>query len=169
MEKKLLPKKITMKMPIAKTLEVTHVKYTPPTLLDNKGHISFLFDRRKLSAPIVLVDRNPKVAQWGIKPTDPIYIDKQLGIGFVKSVSIHEVIERYLQEHYNIPWQPHGHAIAEWAEHKYCRAMHPESDWNKENANVNFIAKSSAGGKLNVNPAVLHTAFRLLSQAKASK
>ena len=105
-EKEKLPPKITLKRPTISNKEsgISNFEYSPPTV-DTDGKISFMFDGDKISSKIRLVDKEKNIGQWS-QNENAVYLDRKIGVGWIRYLSLHEALEGYLQKKYKLPWNP---------------------------------------------------------------
>ena len=170
-EKKKLPAKIALGKRSAKPTwnnkesGITNLEYKPPTI-DHDGEIAFDFEGEKVYSKIRLVDKEKNIGQWSV--TEPtVYLDKKIGIGWIRYLSLHEALESYLQKHYNINWQPFGHLLAEAIEHREFLKRHPESEWKLYDKQVRQVAHMNlTGGKANNIKLDLRRAFQIFTEKK---
>jgi hypothetical protein len=166
LEKKKLPRKISIKRPTMSNNEsgITDLTYVPPA--DSKdGYISFVFDGEQVASRIRLVDKEQNIGQWAVgEPV--VFLDKKIGIGWIKYLSLHETLESYLEKRYGIDWNPYGHLLAEQIEHREFRKTHPESEWKLYDKQVRQVAHMNAGGKIGGSKINLQRAFDILAQRR---
>jgi hypothetical protein len=163
LEKKKLPPRISLKRPTLSNMEsgIENVTYIPPNE-NQDGYIEFTWDGHKLQGAIRLVDKEDAIGQWSTSGRPIVFLDKKLGIGFIKYCAEHELIERFLQTHYNIPWDPFGHLLAEHFEMAEYLKSHPKSEWDQYSTQVRQLSRMNAGGKTGHDKANLEKAFELL-------
>jgi hypothetical protein len=143
---------------------IEKVTYNPPSE-HSDGFIAFTFDGKKLSAAIRMVDKEDAIGQWSVSEPAVIFVDKKIGIGFIKYLCEHELLERHLDKNYGIPWDPYAHSLAEEFEHREFRKSHPESEWHQYSRQVKQVSHMNEGGKVSrkVN---LERAFELLADRR---
>ena len=172
LERKKLPAKISIKhspnVPTFRNKEsgITCLEYKPPTV-DKEGEISFRFCGKPVQSKIRMVDKERNVGQWSV--TDPtVFVDKKIGIGFIRFLSLHEALESYLQKKLGINWQPYGHLLAEAMEHREFLKGHLESEWKLYDKQVRQVAHMNiAGSKMGGARNELKKAFEILAENRA--
>ncbi|MFH1544771.1 MAG: hypothetical protein ABIE23_01590 [archaeon] len=88
----------------------------------NKNSVSFEFDGRKIKDRIVF-KREPHVGEWSRKK-NTVFIDKELERKrSIHAISLHEAIEKYLNERYGLKTQEEAHAIAEKKERTFLKSV----------------------------------------------
>lgn len=169
-KKKKLPAKIALKQickrPTLSNMEsgVTDITYTPPTE-DQDGFLEFKWCGHKISGAIRLVDREDSIAQWSTEGRPVAFVDKKLGAGWIKYCVLHELLERFLQNHYNIPWQRGGHTISEEVERREMLKGHSPQEYAQYDKQVAQISRMNAGAKVG-KKVDLERAFELLAQKR---
>jgi hypothetical protein len=165
LEKKKLPKRISLPSLRNKATGITDLTYIGPTL-EKPGYISFNMLGEPVEAKIQLVDSIDNVAQWGVN-NSVVYLDKKVPMPYQKYLSCHELIEQTLERKYGIPWNPYGHAAAEELEKRLFRQSHPEREWKNYSKFVKTIYEMNrAGGKTGHKKTDLARAFELLAEKR---
>lgn len=122
---------------------ISNITYLPPS--DKEGYIEFNWGGHKLSGSIVLVDKEDNIGQWSPTGKPVVYLDKKLGVGFIKYCAIHELLERFFQNKLNLPWDTVGHNLAEEIERREYSKSH--DDWDLYSKQVRQISRMNMGGK----------------------
>jgi len=166
-EKKKLPPRISIKRPTYGNRDsgISDITYMPPNE-DKEGYIEFKFDGHKISGAIRLVDKEDSIGQWSTSGRPIVFLDKKIGIGWIKYLSLHELLERFLQNRYNIPWQPYGHLISDEIERREFLKSHPKSEWEQYSKQVKQVSRMNQGGKLGSKRANLERAFEVLAEKR---
>ena len=167
LEKKTLPPRISLKRPTLSNMQsgISDVTYVPPNE-NQEGSIQFEWDGHRLSGAIRLVDKEDSIGQWSTSGRPIVFLDKKIGVGWIKYLSMHELLERFLQNYYNIPWDPFGHLISETVERREFLKSHPKSEWDQYSRQVQQVYQMNAGGKTGRNNVNLQRAFEILAEKR---
>jgi hypothetical protein len=91
-------------------------------------------------------------------------LDNKIPLGWQKYTSLHEGLEKYLQQHYGIPWQEGGHVLADEIEKREWLKTRSLQEWNDYDKTVKFFSHLNAGGK--IGGISLKRAFSILSRRR---
>ena len=114
------------------------------------GFISANFDGEEISAKVKLIDANQNVAQWAATGNPTVFVDSGLPSKYVKSCSLHELIESTLSRELGIEFdKDKGHQISEQLEKQaWLQSGHTNKEWAKYSS----ICDNIHSGLVNVTP-----------------
>lgn len=164
-EKKKLPPKISLPNAHNRMSGISAITYVPPAE-GKDGKISFLFDGTQISNTIVVVPKNERVGQFDLLK-NAVYVDDDVAQKWIKYLSIHESIERYLKLKYDLNENAEGHVLANDIEKREFLKSHPLSEWRQYDKTVKFVShlNSASGGKA-TREVDLHRAYELLDKKR---
>lgn len=128
------------------SLRVSDVKYGAP-LDGQSGFISFRFDGETIANRIKLMpdkDIAEKVGRWA-NNADVVFASDHVPHKYLKSLAVHESIEKYLKECYGLDENAEGHDIAEAVEKKLFLKSRPIEEWKDYGKHVKFVSQLSGG------------------------